>query len=142
MPQDTDERSKPMVTLMTVHAAKGLEYPYVYVIGMADEVFPNKRALDEGQEEEERRLAYVAITRARRGLVFSMARARKRYGEIVRQRPSRFVLEIEPGLFAGPAPGAGGAAHPGLQEVKTKEARERFFENVRKLRETGQGGPG
>ncbi|MBI3994094.1 MAG: UvrD-helicase domain-containing protein [Candidatus Lambdaproteobacteria bacterium] len=142
MPQDTDERDKPLVTLMTVHGAKGLEFPYVYVIGMADEVFPNKRALDEGQEEEERRLAYVAITRARRALVFSMARARKRYGETLRQRPSRFLLEIDPALFAGPAPGAAGAAHPGHQEQKTKEARERFFENVRKLRETGQGGPG
>ena len=140
LPQDTDERSKPMVTLMTVHSAKGLEFPYVYVIGMADEVFPNKRALDEGQEEEERRLAYVAITRARRALVFSMARARKRYGEVIRQRPSRFLLEIDPGLFAGPAPGTDGAAHPGLQEVKTKEAKERFFENVRKLRATGPGG--
>jgi superfamily I DNA/RNA helicase len=119
------------VRLMTVHGAKGLEFPQVYLVGMADEVFPHKRALDEGGEAEERRLAYVAITRAQNQLVLSMAQARKRYGVVIPQQPSRFVLEIEPGLFAGVPPHADGQATQPIKAEKKKEAKGRFFELVR-----------
>ena len=83
------------MTLMTLHNAKGLEYPIVFIIGMEDGVFPHSRALDEGDVEEERRLAYVGITRAMRDLTLTYARRAQRFGGAgsfgVR---SRFIDEI------------------------------------------------
>ena len=84
---------------MTLHSAKGLEFPYVFLVGMAEGVFPNQRSLDESGEEEERRLCYVGITRAREELTLSMARRRKRYREEVSQTMSRFLNDIDPSLF-------------------------------------------
>jgi DNA helicase-2/ATP-dependent DNA helicase PcrA len=83
-----------LVTLMTIHNAKGLEFPIVFIIGMEDGVFPHSRALDEGGLEEERRLAYVGITRARRELTLTWARRRNVFGAEGFGIRSRFIDEI------------------------------------------------
>ena len=79
---------------MTVHNAKGLEYDTVFVVGCEDGSFPHMRALEEGGEEEERRLCYVAITRARRRLYMTWARERRMFGRAERNLPSRFIDEL------------------------------------------------
>jgi DNA helicase-2/ATP-dependent DNA helicase PcrA len=85
------------VTLMTLHAAKGLEFPVVFLVGMEEAVFPHRRALDDPtQLEEERRLAYVGITRAREALVLSHARSRMTFGQTNASLPSRFLSELPP----------------------------------------------
>ena len=89
-----DEEEENSVTLMTIHAAKGLEYPAIFVIAMEDKVFPNERAMNEGALEEERRLFYVAITRAKHTLTMTHARQRMRFGKITRQRTSPFIAEL------------------------------------------------
>jgi DNA helicase-2/ATP-dependent DNA helicase PcrA len=97
---DADERDDDtgLVTLMTLHNAKGLEYPIVFMIGMEEGVFPHSRALDEGGLEEERRLAYVGITRAERNLYLTSARTRTVFGARSFGAPSRFIGEIPPEL--------------------------------------------
>jgi DNA helicase-2/ATP-dependent DNA helicase PcrA len=93
---DVDSRSddEGLVTLMTLHNAKGLEYPIVFLIGCEEGVFPHSRALDEGGLEEERRLAYVGITRAERNLYLTSARTRTVFGARGFGAPSRFLAEI------------------------------------------------
>ncbi len=135
-PIEDEKGERNEVTLMTVHAAKGLEFPFVYLVGMADELFPHKRALAEGGEEEERRLFYVAITRARFRLVFSMGKSRRRFGETITQRPSRFLAEIEPEMFAGDAPSAEKTS-PAVREKKAGQARARFFAQLKQAKEAG-----
>jgi DNA helicase-2/ATP-dependent DNA helicase PcrA len=92
--QDSIEEEQDQVTLMTVHNAKGLEYDTVFVIGCEDGSFPHMMALEEGGEEEERRLCYVAITRARRRLYMTWARERRLFGRSERNLPSRFIDEL------------------------------------------------
>lgn len=99
---DRDESDEPAseITLMTLHAAKGLEFPVVFLIGMEDGLFPLSRAeLDEKEMEEERRLAYVGITRAEQKLYLSNAMNRILYGKTQMNRPSRFLDEIEEDLL-------------------------------------------
>jgi DNA helicase-2/ATP-dependent DNA helicase PcrA len=94
---DADSRrdSESLVTLMTLHNAKGLEYPLVFVVGCEDGVFPHSRALDEGDVEEERRLFYVGVTRAMRALYLTHARRRSVFGSpSTPALPSRFLDEI------------------------------------------------
>ncbi len=93
---DADTRSddEGLVTLMTIHNAKGLEYPIVFIAGMEEGVFPHSRALDEGGLEEERRLAYVAITRAMRALYMTSARRRAVFGATQYGMRSRFLDEV------------------------------------------------
>jgi DNA helicase II / ATP-dependent DNA helicase PcrA len=91
---DTLRDDEGLVTLMTLHNAKGLEFPIVFIIGMEDGVFPHSRALDEGAIEEERRLAYVGITRARRELTLTSARRRNAFGAESFGVRSRFIDEI------------------------------------------------
>jgi superfamily I DNA/RNA helicase len=91
---DTREDDQGLVTLMTLHNAKGLEYPIVFMIGCEEGVFPHSRALDEGGLEEERRLCYVGITRAERDLYLTSARSRTVFGAHNYGTPSRFVAEI------------------------------------------------
>ena len=91
---DTRTDDEGLVTLMTLHNAKGLEYPIVFMIGCEEGVFPHSRALDEGGLEEERRLAYVGITRAERDLYVTYARTRTVFGARNYGAPSRFVGEI------------------------------------------------
>ncbi len=97
---DADERSddEGLVTLMTLHNAKGLEYPIVFIIGCEEGVFPHSRALDEGELEEERRLCYVGITRAERDLYLTYARTRTVFGARSFGAPSRFIGEIPAAL--------------------------------------------
>ena len=91
---DTLKDDEGLVTLMTMHNAKGLEFPIVFMIGMEDGVFPHSRALDEGSLEEERRLAYVGITRAMRDLTLTSARRRNAFGADSFGVRSRFIDEI------------------------------------------------
>jgi DNA helicase-2/ATP-dependent DNA helicase PcrA len=93
---DADSRrdDEGLVTLMTLHNAKGLEYPIVFVVGCEDGVFPHQRALDEGSVEEERRLFYVAVTRAMRELYLTYARRRSVFGAPTYSVSSRFLDEI------------------------------------------------
>jgi DNA helicase II / ATP-dependent DNA helicase PcrA len=93
---DADTRSddRGQVTLMTLHNAKGLEYPVVFIIGCEEGVFPHSRSLDEGSLEEERRLCYVGITRAMRGLTLTYARRRSLFGTESFGLRSRFLDEI------------------------------------------------
>ena len=97
-----------LVTLMTIHNAKGLEFPIVFIIGMEDGVFPHSRALDEGDVEEERRLAYVGITRAMRDLTLTWARRRNAFGANSFGVRSRFIDEIPAELTDQPARAAAG----------------------------------
>jgi len=92
--QDNLREEESLVTLMTLHNAKGLEYDAVFVIGCEEGSFPHMRALEEGGEEEERRLCYVAITRARKRLYMTWARERRLFGRAERNLPSRFVDEL------------------------------------------------
>jgi ATP-dependent DNA helicase Rep len=82
------------VTLTTLHAAKGLEFPFVFLVGMEEGILPHQNAIEADTIEEERRLAYVGLTRAQRELVISYTRARRRYGEFVECTPSRFLEEL------------------------------------------------
>jgi DNA helicase II / ATP-dependent DNA helicase PcrA len=95
---DTREDDEGLVTLMTLHNAKGLEYPIVFMIGCEEGVFPHSRALDEGGLEEERRLCYVGITRAERDLYLTSARTRTVFGARSFGAPSRFLTEIPAAL--------------------------------------------
>ena len=92
---DDAQESDNCVSLMTMHSAKGLEFPTVYVVGMEEGVFPGGRAAGDSEEmEEERRLCYVAMTRARERLVMTTARQRMLYGRTTNNMPSRFLEEI------------------------------------------------
>ncbi len=91
------EEDKDKITLMTIHASKGLEFPYVYIVGLEENLFPSQLALNSRSElEEERRLFYVALTRAERQATLSYASSRFRWGNIVTSEPSRFIEEIDP----------------------------------------------
>ena len=98
---DTDylNRQVDRVVILTVHAAKGLEFPYVFIYGMNDGQFPSRRACEDGGEEEERRLCYVALTRAQRELNLSFSDKKTRYKEELALEPSRFLREIPAALF-------------------------------------------
>jgi len=105
---EDDENQSDQVSLMTLHAAKGLEFPHVFIVGMEEGLLPHRSSIEEGAErgavptgtnadtaiEEERRLAYVGITRAKKTLAFTYAKQRKRYGEVVQCEPSRFLNEL------------------------------------------------
>ena len=92
--QDELREEESLITLMTLHNAKGLEYDTVFIVGCEDGAFPHMRALEEGGEEEERRLCYVGITRARQRLYMTWARERRLFGRAERNLPSRFVDEL------------------------------------------------
>lgn len=100
---DTYDESGNAVTLMTLHAAKGLEFPVVYMAGMEEGLFPHRRSADNHEEmEEERRLCYVGMTRAREELKFSFANQRMVMGTIQRMDKSRFLMEIPEELYSEP----------------------------------------
>ena len=82
------------VHLMTLHAAKGLEFQHVFLVGLEEDLLPHRTSIDEDTIEEERRLAYVGITRAQRTLTLTHARRRRRYGEMIDSEPSRFLAEL------------------------------------------------
>ena len=94
--REEDKEAGDAVTLITVHAAKGLEYPHVHLVGLEDGLLPHARSKVEGTMDEERRLFYVAITRARQTLRLSHCSGRKRYGQLLPCHPSPFLKEIPP----------------------------------------------
>ena len=97
---DSYDNDADSVTMMTIHSAKGLEFPYVFVIGMEDGIFPGDMAkYNEEDMEEERRLCYVAITRAKKELYLSSSRTRMIFGQTRRNPPSSFLAEIDPALL-------------------------------------------
>ncbi|MDD5267798.1 MAG: DNA helicase Rep [Methylococcales bacterium] len=94
MERNQEAEISDQVSLMTLHAAKGLEFPHVFLIGMEENILPHQSSIDSNNIEEERRLAYVGITRAQRTCTFSYCTHRKRYGEISECEPSRFLNEL------------------------------------------------
>lgn len=113
---DDEEEGGDAVILMTMHSAKGLEFPIVFIIGMEEGVFPGNRAfLDNEEMEEERRLAYVGITRAEKKLYLTCARSRLLYGRTNSNAPSRFLEEIPNQLkeVSGPAGGRSSGSYGG-----------------------------
>ena len=100
---EDDEEGTNKVVLMTVHSSKGLEFPYVYVVGMEENIFPSGGWMaSESEIEEERRLFYVAMTRAKKAVAFSFAQTRMRNGKHESNSPSRFVTEVDPAYIANP----------------------------------------
>ena len=94
MDRNQEQEASDQVSLMTLHAAKGLEFPHVFLIGMEENLLPHQNSIETDNIEEERRLAYVGITRAQKTLTFSYCTHRKRYGEISESEPSRFLNEL------------------------------------------------
>ncbi|MBO1257032.1 DNA helicase Rep [Alteromonas sp. 5E99-2] len=94
MERGEDDEDADQVQLMTLHASKGLEFSYVYLVGMEEGLLPHQSSIDEDNVDEERRLAYVGITRAMKELTFSLTRERRQYGEIIQPEPSRFLYEL------------------------------------------------
>lgn len=92
--RQNEEDGGDSVRLMTLHAAKGLEFPHVYLVGMEEELLPHRVSIEEENIEEERRLAYVGVTRAQKTLTITLATKRRRAGELVRCEPSRFLREL------------------------------------------------
>ncbi len=94
---DSYEEDDNYVTLMTIHSSKGLEFPFVFISGCEEDIFPLNQKFDsDSKVEEERRLFYVAVTRAERKVIFSYARSRYRFGEVAYQDVSRFIGELDP----------------------------------------------
>ncbi len=94
---DKGENEKERVTLMTIHSAKGLEFPMVYIVGLEEKLFPSQMSINSTDDiEEERRLFYVAITRAMKKLTLSYSQTRYRWGNLTHCEPSRFLAELDP----------------------------------------------
>lgn len=94
MERGESDEELDQVQLMTLHASKGLEFPYVFLVGMEEGLLPHQSSIDEDNVDEERRLAYVGITRAQRELFFTLCKERRQYGELIRPEPSRFLMEL------------------------------------------------
>ncbi len=94
MEQKEEEDDSDKVQLLTLHASKGLEFPHVFIMGLEEEILPHRSSIEEGNIEEERRLMYVGITRARETLTLTYAAQRKQYGEKLETIPSRFLDEL------------------------------------------------
>ncbi|REK69632.1 DNA helicase PcrA [Paenibacillus paeoniae] len=110
--EEGEDKASDAVVLMTMHSAKGLEFPMVFIIGMEESVFPHSRALADNEElEEERRLAYVGITRAEQKLYLTCARMRTLFGRTGMNMPSRFLEEIPEDVREGVSTSIGGSGY-------------------------------
>jgi DNA helicase II / ATP-dependent DNA helicase PcrA len=139
---DQDGSEREAVTLITLHAAKGLEFPYVFLVGVEEGVLPHQRSIDDAKQlEEERRLFYVGITRAMRGLYLVRAFRRTMYGSSSVNIPSRFLLDVPaPLTLLTHAPGAGRSnanawsspreQKPGLTRQQAREMAARAFQPI------------
>ena len=137
---DADQKAQGpdgQVTLMTLHNAKGLEYDAVFLVGVEDGVFPHSRAIDAGELEEERRLAYVGITRARRHLAITWARRRAMYGPPQSQVPSRFLRELPHEALDDASP----EAMTGQPSYGGSERGRRDFSSIGRVGRGGSTGP-
>ncbi|NBV24401.1 MAG: DNA helicase UvrD [Proteobacteria bacterium] len=114
-----DKEAGDAVTLITMHSCKGLEYPHVYVVGLEDGLLPHSRSKVEGTMDEERRLFYVAITRAKRELMISHCGGRKKYGQVMPCHPSPFLKELPANLIED-------AEEKGKQPVTQASAKDMF----------------
>ncbi len=124
--QDGDDTERgEQVIVLTVHSSKGLEFENVFIAGFEEGIFPHKRSLDEDHVDEERRLCYVAITRAKRRLFISSCSARIKYGEESKSKPSRFLSEIPDELFLYP-PSQASAKAADSAKSKIREMMERL----------------
>ncbi len=130
---DSRQEDESLVTLMTLHNAKGLEYPVVFIIGCEDGIFPHSRAIEEGSLEEERRLCYVGITRAMRNLTMTWARRRAVFGAQTAGVPSRFLNELpesaverDESFESWSAPQAEARPRPGAWDEAPSEATPSF----------------
>ncbi|MCY4045014.1 MAG: DNA helicase Rep [Cellvibrionales bacterium] len=94
MERQSEEEEQDTVQMLTMHAAKGLEYPTVFMVGVEEEILPHRNSIESDDIEEERRLAYVGITRARENLIITYANQRKQFGEMLDTTPSRFIDEL------------------------------------------------
>lgn len=120
--RDDGDSTTPRVTLMTIHSAKGLEFPVVYVVGMEENIFPSPMCTDSQRKlEEERRLLYVAITRAEKCCTLTYARSRYRYGKMEFDTPSRFLRDIDPRLIT-----AGGSSRTSFNAPASRNKRPLF----------------
>ena len=100
---EDDEENSNKITMMTVHSSKGLEFPYVFVVGMEENIFPSGGWMaSETEVEEERRLFYVAMTRAKKAVAFSFTQTRMRNGKHESNSPSRFIYEVDPQYISNP----------------------------------------
>jgi DNA helicase-2/ATP-dependent DNA helicase PcrA len=134
-PRETSQTRGDAVTLMTLHAAKGLEFPQVFLVGMEEGLLPHARAVSEGGVEEERRLAYVGITRAMTTLVMSWASERAKYGKRSASMPSRFLFEA----FGDDVPERWVGVETTLEKQQTeREAAERDREGSKKRTRAGK----
>lgn len=122
-----EEEANDHVYLMTIHAAKGLEFPHVFIAGFEEGILPHHASLEEGRLSEERRLAYVGITRAKKTLTLSFANRRKRLGEIVECEPSQFLSELPADDLIWE-----GKDHP-LPLEKRQERGRAYLDNIRAL---------
>ncbi len=136
---DNPEEGADCVTLMTIHSAKGLEFPTVFLVGVEEGIFPGARAIGEPEElEEERRLAYVAITRAERRLYLTCARQRMLFGKTTSNRPSRFIEEIPPEHLDS---SAGRSRYPAERRAGGAEAPVRRGEGAASRKSAGARAP-
>jgi ATP-dependent DNA helicase Rep len=94
MERGEDNEETDQVQLMTLHASKGLEFPYVFMVGMEEGLLPHQSSIEEDNIDEERRLAYVGITRAQKILFMTLVKERRQYGEVINPEPSRFLHEL------------------------------------------------
>lgn len=124
------EEDKNKVTLMTVHASKGLEFPYVFIVGMEENLFPSQLSLNSRSElEEERRLFYVAVTRAEKQAFLSFATSRYRWGKLITSEPSRFIEEIDDHYLDWENPYASQSGGRSLNATRKSGRKEESFEN-------------
>ena len=122
--QDDDKPDDDRVSLMTIHSAKGLEFDVVFLIGVEEGIMPHARSVEESESnlEEERRLFYVAVTRAKRRLILSSARARRWRGRLRESGPSPFLTELPQELLD---------VDPGEQAAEPEEADD-YFRSLKK----------